>query len=43
MKKNNFFGLIIECYSASTLTRVNEKFMKEVFRLKKKYKFHSHI
>ena len=39
MKKNNFFGLIIECYSASTLIRVNEKFMKEVFRLKKKYNF----
>ncbi len=39
MKKNYFFGLIIECYSASTLTRVNEKFMKEVFRLKKKYDF----
>ncbi|MDC3030577.1 aminotransferase class III-fold pyridoxal phosphate-dependent enzyme [Candidatus Pelagibacter sp.] len=39
MKKNSFFGLIIECYSASTLTRVNEKFMKEVFRLKKKYNF----
>ncbi len=39
MKKNNFFGLIIECFSASTLTRVNEEFMKEVFRLKKKYNF----
>jgi putrescine aminotransferase len=39
MKKNNFFGLIIECFSASTLTRVNEEFMREVFRLKKKYNF----